>query len=38
LLPFVASSMINILNVSPSVLLPQIYKNSVKLFLKDRVI
>lgn len=33
LLPFVALSMINILNVPASLLLPQIYKNSVDLFL-----
>lgn len=37
LLPFVAHSMMNILNLPASVLLPQIYENSVNLFLKDRV-
>jgi TatD DNase family protein len=33
MLPFVAASMIEILNIPASTLLPQIYKNSVELFL-----
>ncbi|MFI5391158.1 MAG: TatD family hydrolase, partial [Bacteriovoracales bacterium] len=33
MLPFVAASMINILNIPASTLLPQVYKNSMELFL-----
>jgi TatD DNase family protein len=33
MLPFVAASMINILNIPASTLLPQVYKNSMDLFL-----